>query len=744
MDLEEFYYKESLSSNTLSTEFPSAILQPSGETIYRHYDAQRRLISETYEDESYTAWTYDSFNQVTSKRDRLGRVTRYTRDSRGNMLSKEVGLLDQIETLSVTPGSEPGTIHNLALLPGVQTDGSSVNNGALVSYAVDGNFEDQFMAKTNNVENAWMEFTLPQQAEITSLTLHARFNKNDTNLGNFSISVFDGSSQVWSQIHSTTVESEGQAHFILPANSVADRVLIQNNAVGLAVLALSEIQIHGKAVAGSGVAFQQEQTPQYAIYSQSYYPQGHQNQYLLQYEYDAKGNRTEYIYNSNNQIIQINEPDDAGTGYHAKATYTYNSFGRPATSSDALGRTTQYQYDARERLIKTTYNDDSTELIIYGSGLYADLVVKSKDRNGNTTLREYDQAARLIKEIQAYSVMSADGTQETLNPIELQSLSETTYLSGQKVPRTRTTNGELSEYFYDYRMRLIETLRHPDASVALSQQKTYINNQLFSSTDSYGRKTYRLYRHADKKLIRQVKGLLPSFSLADFDAVAGLNRDLSDNAAYLITDYQLDTVGQAIATIDPRGIRHERTYDSRGRRIQSIEAAGSPIEAFSSTEYDANSNVTAFVDARGIRTEMTYTNRNLNASTTVAAGTSDQATSHQTYFLDKKPDSTYDYKNLRTRNLWHQCCGRLQATIDPAANGNGRITNNDYYGNITHFADVKKVGQHNNFHDPVDSWTLAETTRLYDARHRLIAETRWLESLRPSGSQQCTHLHSWG
>jgi hypothetical protein len=40
------------------------------------------------------------------------------------------------------------------------------------------------------------------------------------------------------------------------------------------------------------------------------------------YAFDANDNRTEFLYDANQQLTQVNEPDDGGGGFHARATYT--------------------------------------------------------------------------------------------------------------------------------------------------------------------------------------------------------------------------------------------------------------------------------------------------------------------------------------------------------------------------------------------------------------------------------------
>ena len=139
--------------------------------------------------------------------------------------------------------------------------------------------------------------------------------------------------------------------FSLPAGVVANKVKVQLN--GTNYLSLAEVEVFGCAVTGSGTDITYALTEATAIYATEYYPEGHPNQFLKHFDIDPLGLRTEYLYDANNRVTQINTPDDAGTGTIAKSRFTWDSAGRLATSSDALGRTLSLDYDSRDRLVKT-------------------------------------------------------------------------------------------------------------------------------------------------------------------------------------------------------------------------------------------------------------------------------------------------------------------------------------------------------------------------------------------------------
>ena len=236
-----------------------------------------------------------------------------------------------------------------------------------------------------------------------------------------------------------------------------------------------------------------------------------------------------------------------------------------------------------------------------------------------------------------------------------------------------------------------------------------------------------------------------------------------DNAATFISDSIFSPARDRIKDIDGRGIVSTHAYDAQRRRISSVANAATvalsatytdilagtqemaitdvTIAQRSEWDYDAQGNVTTirqprFFDSNDLRgyqqaqTTRTYTGRNLLASQTEAPGTLDQATEFFSYFLDKRQKDRTDARGNIWSKLWHICCGRLQATIDPA--GHGTVRNTDFYGNVTHTAVVANLPADvtlYNWHDPIDADTISEVTTKYDGRHRPIARTQWLTPL---------------
>lgn len=499
--------------------------------------------------------------------------------------------------------------------------------------------------------------------------------------------------------------------------------------------------------------------PEYAAYKWTYYPDGHVNEGLLQYAYDAvsdpdteTGNRTDYIYNANNLLEKIIEPADVAGGERPERVFTYDSAGRLTTSTDAEQRTTQFFHDGNGRLEKTLYSDNSTERYIFGDAASAHpgFMLKKKDRIGSVTSLAYDASGRKVETKLGEEVMDLD---DNVSPSGTEpEIRSYTYVNGTELVDNQTINGERTVFGYDYRHRLTSTTTYPREGVTLTSKAVFRDNLLFNTEDAYGRKNYHCYRGSDAALVKRIQSTVPEFALADYAAIDALSRDAAPNAQFLITTYQLDAEAQVVGTIDPRGIKHAKTFDSRGRPVQSVGATATvaadgtettitdmKVKAITETDYDVNSNVVEIRNPRHFdpadntyqsnRTTMTYNNRNLLASRTVAKGTLDEATEYFTYYLDRLSKTHTDFRQNDWTKYWHKCCGYLMGERDPE--GHGRFYNYDPSQNRTHEIVVRDFDDHDMgppcpAHNPLNANTLNETTIRYDARHRPIATTRWL------------------
>jgi YD repeat-containing protein len=510
---------------------------------------------------------------------------------------------------------------------------------------------------------------------------------------------------------------------------------------------------------------------EYALISYSYYDGSEgpavsgitgaaatQPENLLKSKTDARGNVTHYVYNSDKFLIAEIQPADRPGDDRATTLYAYDSARRLASVTDPLGRETSFTYDSRDRVKTVTYADTSTTVNFYanelpgGAGTLANLLVATKDRNGNYTQYRYDDQGRRVMTIRGLTSQTDALNQSFVPDSTYHDIETCTYLDGTDVKVTCVRNGEKTEYTYDYRHRLVATTVHPRDdgtfpsptalansgadSGTLTNRTVYRDNLRFATVDPYGRATFYAYRATDSALIRTVTETVPGGSGIDpdtgtFAQVLNLTRDLSyedasslassdlGGAAYLITDRLLDDEGQVVADIDPRNVQTDTAYDSRGRMVSMTLASGTAVEATTETVYDAQSNVVEqrspryfdTSDTQGYQkayTTMTYTGRNLLASRTVAAGDSTyndfvtastgngaKATEVMYYYLDGRAAKTVDFNGNDAQftaadHEWITVWRFCCERVRAQIDpaGNGRTLGHDLFGNVTHTATV--------------------------------------------------------
>ncbi|TVR40244.1 MAG: RHS repeat protein, partial [Planctomycetota bacterium] len=441
-----------------------------------------------------------------------------------------------------------------------------------------------------------------------------------------------------------------------------------------------------------------------ATRSWTYYSPGHINAGLLASSTDANGNTTDYIYNAQQRLVQLIEPADAPGLDRPTRTFTYDSLGRLATSSDPQGRTVTYAYDQRGRLIVRTFADASTETIAWGTSQdnTANLVVARSDRNGHLEICTYDDAGREITCVRGANDPSI--AQTTL----------TTYLRGTRRPLSVTVDGNTTTYLYDHRLRRIGVERHAADGVILASSTVYgSNNRIVYTTDAHGRRSFPVY-DANNRVVKRIQELVPgSMQLGPADR-ADLDPVDWANPQWVVTATEFDAQGQVLARIDARGVRSTYTYDQRGRLISHTEAADTDLAATTVFVYDAVGNRTLvthpqlYADGANQiphQVHTAYNGRNLPAVITDGYGSSLAASREILYTPTGRVAAEQDFRGNWTLYAYGICCDRLTQIIDPS----GAVTTflYDDHGNRTYVIDA-------NGHT---------TTTTYDARHRVASVT---------------------
>jgi YD repeat-containing protein len=431
---------------------------------------------------------------------------------------------------------------------------------------------------------------------------------------------------------------------------------------------------------------------------------------------DADGAVTTSTYFPQGYLQTVTEPTDHVAGSPADDgtpaavwTYAYDGSGRrismldPRASLPIASRLTQYGWDGRNRLTSITYPDGSTDTTTYGTGVDANLVVRTKDRNGRITRYDYDAAGR-----RTTSTLYAN--QQAFDAGQGEILEFMTYVPGTTLPLAVWRLGERTDYGYDQQGRQTSVTVWPTGTTSLTTSMAYnAAGQQWLVTDAFGRRTIRLYDDEDR-VTRTIQELVVgglSTPLPATSVLATMGRITTANPPYVITDTTYDDEGRQLTSTDGRGYRTDITYDGRGQ-VKTV-TEGANVSPATATEpatttygYDDDGRQITVRSPRQVTTATSYTRRGLTWTVTEAAGSADEAVVQTNRYSEtRKLRFSTDANDHVLENRYGGCCDRLRYVLDQQ-------------GFMTEFT-YDNVGNRTVTLDP----NALTNTAFYDARNRV-------------------------
>ncbi len=562
---------------------------PDGDGPLRHqvtrftYDDRGNLVQTTLPDGAIRSWTYDdTFSQVTSFTDELGRQTLFDIDpANGNLRSETqiVGLDDRTSgesddvTQSFTythgiPGVPDGLISTivdpLGRITRLQYYDSGLDAGRL---------RNEILAEgTSDVEIISYEYDAAgnQTAVVDGLGRRTEFTYDEMNRV---VGVMgpdpDGAGPQVAPFTSYAYDSEG--------NLIATTDPLGNST---SYVYDSRDRLISNGAARSG----RFRTIGKSSGTLSYDDQGN-----VASATDEIGHTETYVYDKLNRLVATihSDPDGAGPLPSSIESRTYDAIGNIASVTDELGNTTQFRYDDRNRLVETILPDpdDSGPLsspVMSSVFDVAGQLIQSVDPIGRITQYVYDDLGRITTVI----LPDPDGAGPALTPVQT-----ATYDKASRVINTTDELGNTTTFVYDDRDRQTLTiLPDPDGSGPQSSPEVRSVDdtfgQLLSIEDALGNVTSFEYDDLGRAI---------SVTQPDPDGVGTLSSPV------ILSEY--DLVGNLIATIDPLGNRTDFIYDNLYRNIQTTAAdpdgpgpASRPVFTFA---YDAAGQLLSKTDALG-------------------------------------------------------------------------------------------------------------------------------------------------
>jgi RHS repeat-associated protein len=412
---------------------------------------------------------------------------------------------------------------------------------------------------------------------------------------------------------------------------------------------------------------------------------------------DANGNPTQYTtqysYNPSTNTTTITNPD-GGT-----VTRTDDSFGNPLTVVESVTsstmRTTTYQYDANENLVKvirpcgntacsdTTGND--TYIYTYDANGFQTSIQDPLGAS-HTSRKTYNSVGGVLTATDAANTNTQTTTYDAnFNPSQTTDLlngagtatlvSSYTFDALGNVLTSTDANSKTTQYAYDPSGNLIQVT---DALGEITHYGYDLMNRLVSQTDPRGHNTTFTY-----------------------DALGRLTK--KTDALQNQTIYVYDDNGNKISETDANNHKTQYQYDAMNR-MTKITYPDTTIKQY---RYDFRGNKVVEIDQLNHQTVSTYDLAGELLSVTSASGTlpPDQGTINYTYDLDGRVVTVKDELNNPTTTNTYDAAGNL-STVKDALNN---VTTYSYD------ADNRKTTVQNANHNT--------TSYAYDPRSRLTTIT---------------------
>ncbi|MDO8662137.1 MAG: RHS repeat-associated core domain-containing protein [Candidatus Omnitrophota bacterium] len=399
---------------------------------------------------------------------------------------------------------------------------------------------------------------------------------------------------------------------------------------------------------------------------------------------DSKNNSAIHYYNDDSLIIKVKNTQGS------ESTSIWDNNFNLVSRTDALGRATQMEYDAKGNLTKVTDADNKITSFTYEPDF--NLLLTSTDAQSNLTTYTRDASGNPTKVTDAYN-----------------NSTNYTYNNAGQVTSVQNALGNSTNFTYDTQGNLI-------------QVKDALGNLTTFSYDTIGN-------------LLQSKDALSNITKFTYDNLNQLTKVTYPDDTTLT--YVYDSAGNRISVTDTLGNTTTSTFDQFQRITSTTDALGNSINYV----YDSEGNLTSLTDQNNNQTTYTYDSLNRLILETDALGNKKQyqydAVGNRTTYIDAKNQSTsytYDKLNRLTKITYpdrdvsytYDSLGRRLTMLDERGTTNytydklGRLTQVDGpKANDTVSYTYDKLGNRLTMTDPTNKIT----SYSYDALNRLTSIT---------------------
>ncbi len=283
------------------------------------------------------------------------------------------------------------------------------------------------------------------------------------------------------------------------------------------------------------------------------------------------GNVTSYVYDSKHSMLSRTLPGNK------TYSYTYDSYGMVSEVSLPDGNTKQYTHSMGMGLLNDITSTEASPALQVITDTLLDEIV---DEAGNITKYRTNRHGMSTLKIDAIGKITQ--TERDINSLPLTitqpdgSVIQKTYDEIGNLLTDTDALGNITTYTYEPGFNQIETITDPEGNVTTFSHDA--NGNLVNTTDALGNVTTMAY---------DIKGLLLTSTDANGSTI----------------QYQYDANGNLIKTIGQLGSETTYTKDTAGNITSVTDAEGNTTF----NEYDVMNRLTKVTDASGGVTSYTYT-----------------------------------------------------------------------------------------------------------------------------------------